>query len=112
MRIACLPKASVAIHVNGSALQEYEVESEYRSIANSYVETVHGAEFSVLLKLGRNFTPRDKQLVCNVSLDGQGATSHLLYPEDLERGVVKCIDSARDDVDGISYYRKFTFRQI
>jgi len=109
MRIACLPKASVAIHVNGSALQEHEAESEYRSRAILYVETVHGAEFSVVVNFENNFTPCDKLLVCNVSSDGQGATSHSIYPDRLKQGVTKCICRARDDVNGISCCRKFTF---
>lgn len=62
MRIARLPKASVAIHVNGNALREYEAESEHPTTATSYVETVNGAEFSVVLKLERGFSFRDKEL--------------------------------------------------
>jgi hypothetical protein len=58
MHIALLPKASVAIHVGGNALHEYTAESEHPMKATSYVETIDGDEFSVVLKLEPNFTPR------------------------------------------------------
>jgi hypothetical protein len=53
--------------------------------AMSYVETIHGAEFSVVLKLEHNFIPRDMQLVCKISLDGQRATSILTHPSVLSK---------------------------
>jgi hypothetical protein len=73
MRIDNLPKASVAIHVNGSAPHEHMAESEHQMIATSYVEAVSGAEFSVVLKLEPSLRLRDKSqvLVCAISLDGQ-----------------------------------------
>ena len=117
MHIAGLPRASVALHVNGAALQEYGAESEHPMTATSYVETVHGAEFSVMLKLERNFTPRgsflrhDERLICAISLDGQAVTSHLLTAQHLKTGLTYGMDNARDNVDGVACYRKFTFAQ-
>jgi hypothetical protein len=81
------------------------------------VETVHGAEFSIVLKLERNFKPRgspmrrDERLVCAISLDGQAVTSHLLNEKQLKNGITYGMDNARDHVDGVACYRKLTFAQ-
>jgi len=111
MRIARLPKASVAVHVNGRALQEYEAESEDPMTATSYVETVNGAEFSVVLKLDRGFRPGDKSLAVNVSLDGSPATGLLIRENELKMGITQSINKMVDEVDGVSCYRMFTFAQ-
>ena len=112
MHIPGLPKASVAIHVNGSALHEHPAESEFPMTATSYVESVSGAEFSVVLKLERRFAHQGKRvLVCAISLDGQVVTSHLLNKKYLSQGTTKCWDNALDDVDGVSRFRKLTFAQ-
>jgi hypothetical protein len=122
MHIALLPKASVAIHVGGNALHEYTAESEHPMKATSYVETIDGDEFSVVLKLEPNFTPRyavsrddslrrDNRLVCAISLDGQGVASHAFNAKQMKHGFTKGMDNARDNMDGVSCYRKFTFAQ-
>jgi hypothetical protein len=113
MRIDNLPKASVAIHVNGSALHEHMAESEHPMVATSYVETVSGAEFSVVLKLEPRFRLRDKSqaLVCAIPLDGQEVMRHLYREQHMRHGYTDCIDNALDDLDGVTYSRKFTFAQ-
>jgi hypothetical protein len=113
MRIARLPKASVSIHVNGSALYEHMAESEHQMIAISYVEAVSSAEFAVVLKLEPRFTLRDKLqvLVCAISLDGEEVKRHLFREAHMRHGIIDCIDSAPDDLDGVTCSRKFTFAQ-
>jgi aspartyl/asparaginyl-tRNA synthetase len=113
MHIAGIPKASVEIHVNGSALHEHPAESELPMTATSYVETVGGAEFSVVLNLERHFTHftlRDKQqvLVCAVSLDGQEVLRRMFRSEHLRKGTTHCMDNAPDEME---CFRKFTFAQ-
>jgi hypothetical protein len=104
MRIDRLPKASVAIHVNGSALHEHMAESEHQMIATSYVEAVSGAEFSVVLKLEPRFRLRDKSqvLVCAISLDGQEVMRHLRREEHMRHGITDYVDSAPDVLDGVT----------
>lgn len=79
--------------------------------ATSYVESVSGAEFSVVLKLERHFAHQGKRvLVCAIFLDGQVVTSHLLNKKYLSQGTTKW-DNALDDVDGVSRFRKLIFVQ-
>lgn len=103
--------ASVAIHVNGSALHEHTAESEQPRTVTSYVDTVSGAEFSIMLNLGPHYTPREKALVCAISLDGQEVTRHLFRSDACRRGFTHCIDNALDNVDGVRCFKKFTFAQ-
>jgi hypothetical protein len=111
MRADCLPKVSVAVHVNGNALHEYhaESESEHANTAVCYVEAVSGAEFSLVLAIEPGYAHLKDDLQFRIFLDGNPARSQIVNPPKQKGNCTIATDSVRRYEDGYSHYRKFTF---
>jgi hypothetical protein len=113
MRADCLPKVSVAVHVDGNALHEYhaESESEHVNTAVCYVEAVSGAVFSIVLTIEPGYTYRSESLKLRIFLDGSRARSIIINPAKMTNGYTTSVESVRRHEDGFNYHRKFTFSQ-
>jgi len=110
MRANCLPNVSVTIRVNGHALLEYSADSEDEMAALCYVESVDGAQFSIVLTVLPGYEHRDDDLQFCVSLDGCYTRSLAISSAWVKQGTnVISIDSTLDYADGLSSRRKFTF---
>lgn len=111
MRAECLPHASVTVQVNGSAIQEYHVESGDAKTASCYVEAVSGAEFSVVLALEPDYAYSDDDLLFSVFIDGHHARAFVINSTELGKDCTKTIESVRDYADGFVSFKRFTFAQ-
>lgn len=111
MRADCLPHVSVAIQVNGNTLQEYPADSEDAMVAQSYVEIVAGAEFSIVLVMEPKYAYRHEDLRYDVFLDGYRVASHIAHPAREKGSLTKTVDRVHECADGFKSCRNFTFAQ-
>lgn len=110
MRANWLPNVSVKIQVNGNSLPEYQVDSGDAMAGLSFVETIDGAPFSIVLIVLPDYQHRDGDLELCISLDGCKARSLTISSDWVKKGNnFIIIDSTHDYANGLASSKKFTF---
>jgi hypothetical protein len=110
MRANCLPNVDVKIQVNSNSLPEYQVDSGDAMAGLSFVETIDGAQFSIVLTVLPDYQHRDGDLELCISLDGCKARSLAITSDWVKKGNnLIIIDSTHDYADGLASSRKFAF---